>query len=214
MKNSNILFLTICLGLWGLLSSCNDENFPDEPEIEKDPSVFQYVYTGKHFIEDFNVYAGSKGERINVEENFSKNFWGEHSLLGIASYDTLIINKENDSIFLKDSWSDHAIKIRICGDTIRRDQNNTFEYFGRIIDDSTFLMNRAFYYINYHGREEGHNQYPEIGHYGYWRYYEKARLEEFFHKNSSFGSLSDMNMESDTIAYLTEYYIFKLRESH
>ncbi|PXV62845.1 hypothetical protein CLV62_11761 [Dysgonomonas alginatilytica] len=212
MKNINLLI--IWLGICGLLSSCNSDDFPAEPETKQDPSVFKYVYSGKHFIEDFNVYAGPKGEKINVEEGFAKNFWGEYSLLGIASYDTLIINKQNDSIFLKDNRSTHAIKIRISEDTIRKDQNNTFEYFGRITDDSTFVMNRAFYYINYRGREEGHNLYPHVGHYGYWRYYEKARFEEFFHENSSFGSLSDMNLKSDTIAYLTEYYIFKLKKSY
>lgn len=211
MKNNKILTFCTILFLLTAAISCSD----DDPIIpEKKHTVFKYVATENSHIEDFNVYVGPKGEKIEGNDYLAKTFWKEGSSLGEAVFDTLILDMNTDTIYLKTEWSTIPIKIKMSGDTVKRDQNNTFEYYGRLSGDSTFILNRAFYFINYKGRENGHGEYPEVGHYGMWRYYEVARFDEFFHENSAFGSLSDMVLVSDTIAYLTDYYKFKLAKSY
>lgn len=201
--------LLMCFMFFG---SCNKDPVVIEEEEEKDPpAVFHYVYTGEHYMDDFHVYVGPKGEEILTNEELAKHLWGEYSMLDQPSYDTLVIDTRNKLLHMDDFWTEGVdLKIAINGDTVKENQNNFFEYFGRITDDSTFVMNRAFYSINYVGREEGYSDYSHVGHYGYWRWYEEARIQEFFHANSRYGSLSDLNLPSDTIAYLTKYYVYKL----
>lgn len=202
--------MTIVIVCFSLFYSCSND-----PEVivekKEDPTVFQFVYTGEHYTKDFHAFVGPKGEEIPTDEKLARHFWGEHSLLGDPSYDTLVIDARNNLIHMDSWWTEGVdLNIKISGDTIKENQNNFFEYFGRITNDSTFIMNRAFYSINYVGREEGFSEYSYVGCYGYWRWYEEARMQEFFHENSRYGSLSDLNLPSDTIAYLTDYYVYKL----
>lgn len=211
MKTKLILLLVLAL----FFASCDNENDITTPEPKPIKyTVYEYVYTGKHEIKDFNVYIGPKGEKLEMEISYANHFWGEHSLLGRPYYDSIKINKEKDSLYLEDrEFSSLGIDfpLQLLNDTLKY---NDFEYWGVFKNDSTFVMNRAHYFINYNGRETDWNDYSHIDHYGYWRYHEKARINEFFHENSSFRSLSDMTFTTDTIAWLTQYYEFKLSKRY
>lgn len=212
MKHTWLTTLFAFLSLFIIVSSCNNNDEPAPiPEIIQ-PTIFKYVYTGKHEIKDFNVYVGPRGEKLEKDTTFASNFWGEHSLLGEPYKDIIIIDTKKDSLYMRDSkFPDLGFNLllELSNDTLK---SGNYEYWGVFKNDSIFIMNRAHYFIHYDGREEGWSQYPHIGHYGYWCYHEKARMNAFFHENSRFGSFADMNLPTDTIAWLTEYYEFKLTE--
>ncbi|MCD8178430.1 MAG: hypothetical protein LUE98_13815 [Tannerellaceae bacterium] len=208
MKN----YLFPLMALFLLVISCEKES--GEPKITiEDSTVFEFTYTGEHEIKDFNVFIGPEGNKLESESALANQFWGEQSLLGQPYYTTLIVDKSKDSIYLKDIYSHHQFLLQLSNDTLQYESNNR-EYWGVFSNDSTFIMNRAHYFIHYDGRETDYNDYSQVGHYGYWRNYEKAKKEEFFHENSKFRSLQDMTFPSDTIAWLTEYYEFKLTKSY
>lgn len=205
-------FLPLLVSVCFISSACSDDD-PLPGKEEEKHTVFEYEYTGERNYKDFTVYTGPEGKKIDADDKMANKFWGENSLFGKPGYKTLIIDTAKDSIYMKDEWSTIRVNIKIVGDTVKNDYNKV-EYFGIMTDKETFVMNQAFYYIHYDGREEGHGEYPQIGHYGYWKYYEKARENEFFHGNSPFGSFSDMTLISDTIAYATDYYTYKLKKSY
>lgn len=208
------LNLILLPALFVLLTSCDKEDNTEPPLPPVKYTISEYVYTGKHEIKDFNVYIGPKGEKLEMDTAFASRFWGEHSVLGRPYFDSIIINIEKDSLFLeKREFPTLNIErpLRISNDTL---YDNNFEYWGIFEDDSTFIMNRAHYFRRYDGRETDWNDYSFISHYGYWRYHEKARMNEFFHENSCLRSLADMTFATDTIAWLTEYYEFKLTKKY
>jgi hypothetical protein len=189
------------------------ESVKSEPEPLPEPKIFKYVYTGTHEIRDFNVYAGSDGRKLPLKTEDASLFFGKNSLLGRPYYDTLIIDFHTKTLYKKTEFSTLEEELVINDDTLGTAYNNR-EYYGVFTDDSTFVMNRAHYYIHYDGRETSWNPYSVISFYGYWRKHEKAIMTEFFHENSRFRNLSDMTLASDTIAWLTEYYQFRLSESY
>ena len=184
--------------------------------IEKtkfEPEMLKYVYTGKHEIDDFNVFVGPEGRKIPFDAANASHFWGKHSLLGEPYYDTLIFDLKNDTLYKISEHTNLSELLVQSGDTLKTEYNST-EFYGIFVDDSTFIMNRAHYYIYYDGRETDWNPYSEVNHYGYWRNHEKAREDEFFHENTNFRDFKDMTLPTDTIAWLTEYYEFKLTEAY
>lgn len=208
-KELIIIFLSL-----SFLVACDNNEIKEEPLTEPPRTTFKFVYTGEHYVKDFNVYVGPKGERIEAGKSLASHFWGEYSLLGSPYYDTLIIDTVNNKMKVRTNLT---LKIKLSGDTIydgNYDNDYPFEYYGKIVNDTTFIMNRAHYFINYVGREVGHSIYPWIGEYGYHRYHKVANTSDMFHSNSRFGSFSDMVLTSDTLAWLTEYYEFKLVESY
>ena len=204
MKNYSILLIILIM----LVSSCDNDDtipLPEEPE----PTVYEYVYTGKHEIKDFNVYVGPKGERLDVDNKLASNFWGEYSALGRPYHDTIIINKVKDSLYFKSEYFTIDFPLQLSNDTLKY-YHNDFEYWGVFQNETTFIMNRAHYFVNYEGRKTDYCEVSQIGFYGYWRYHENARMDEFFSENGRLRSLKDMTLLSDTIAWLTEYYEFKM----
>lgn len=203
----NLILLIVTL----LLVSCENENTTPKP------TIYTYTYTGKHEIKDFNVYVGPKGEKIEMDEKLASNFWGEHSLLGRPYNDIMVIDTRKDSIYMRYSEIpslETKLALHLSNDTLWVYGDDYFEYWGVFKDESTFIMNRAHYFINHDGQKVDGDEYLKYvgGHYGYWRYHEKARMNALFHENSSFKTLADMTSLTDTVALLTEYYEFKLTE--
>lgn len=210
MRPTTLLYLAffVCFALL----SCGKEPIDNTPTPEVVPEIFTYVYTNQHEIKNFNVYVGPEGQKIPYSIVNASHFWGENSLLGESSYDTLVVDTKNDSIYLKNQFSSLSWELFRSQDTLKYDSDSKL-YWGLFAGDSTFIMNRAFYFIHYNGRETDWNPYSHVGHYGYRRYYEEARMNYFFHENANFRNFQDMVFPSDTIAWLTEYYHFKLIEA-
>lgn len=200
MKAKLALFTVIVL----ILSSCNDDSSNPTPEPIK-PTIYEYAYTGKHEIKDFNVYVGPKGEKQGVGNEFISDFW-KHSI-GENPYDTLVIDLVKDSLYLKYNKTVRDFPLKLSNDTLWYTGN---QYLGVFINEEDFLINKAFYFINHKGKEIEGSDLWSGGHRGNWQAYEIAKIDRFFYDNSTFQSLSDMVAESDTIAWLTQYYEFKL----
>ncbi|SFL50062.1 hypothetical protein [Proteiniphilum acetatigenes] len=209
MKSTKVVYLSLFVCF--TLLSCEKEPI-DTPAPEVEPQIFTYVYTNQHETKDFNVYVGPEGQKIPYSIDNASHFWGEYSSLGQPYYDTLVVDTKNDSIYLKHQYSSISQELTISSDTLKYSADGML-YWGFFVGDSTFIMNRAHYFIHYDGRKTDWNPYSHIGAYGYWRYHEEARMNEFFHKNARFRNLQDMTLPSDTIAWLTEYYHFKLVET-
>lgn len=209
MKSTKVVYLSLFVCF--TLLSCEKEP-TDTPAPEVEPEIFTYAYTNQHEIKDFNVYVGPEGQKIQYSIDNVSHFWGEYSSLGQPYYDTLVVDTKNDSIYLKHQYSSISQELTISSDTLKYSADGML-YWGFFVGDSTFIMNRAHYFIHYDGRETDWNPYSHIGAYGYWRYHEEARMNEFFHKNARLRNLQDMTLPTDTIAWLTEYYHFKLVET-
>ncbi len=187
-----------------LTSSCNEDEPIPTPEPIK-PTLFEYVYTGKHDTKDFNIYVGPKGEKQDIDNEFARNFW-EHSI-GESPCDTLIIDLMKDSLHLKYNKTVRDFPLKLSNDTLWYTDN---QYWGIFLNKEMILINKAFYFINHKGKQIEGSDFWIGGHRGNWQTYEKARIDRFFYDNSTFQSLADMVAESDTVAWLTEYYEFKL----
>ncbi len=205
MKKKFVLLAALIISI----TSCEKDNNTPEPE-KPEPKVFTYTYTGKHEIKDFNVYTGPHGEKVDMPNEKTRNFWGKNSMLEKVGYPTIIINKEKSKLYLIDEFSKLDFPLRISNDTL---YFNDTEYLGVFTTDTSFMHNRAFYFIHHKGKYNEESGLWWGGHQGEWHAYEKASINEFLHENASFKSLKDMTLESDTIAWLTEYYEYKLTES-
>ena len=204
MKTKLALLTVIVL----LLSSCNDDSSSPTPEPIK-PTIYEYAYTGKHEIKDFNVYVGPKGEKQGVGNEFISDFW-KHSI-GESPCDTLVIDLVKDSLYLKYNKTVRDFPLKLSNDTLWCTGN---QYWGVFLNEEDFLINKAFYFINHKGKEIEGSDLWSGGHSGNRQAYEIAKIDRFFYDNSTFQSLSDMVAESDPIAWLTQYYEFKLVKKH
>lgn len=202
----NLYFLTLSfLSLISLLNCSKDD--PVDKIVQ--PQTLKYVYTGIHQIKDFTVYVGPHGDQLPFDVEKAKHFWDESSRLGYPYYDTLIIDLKNDSLYLKTEYTTLGEVLKLSQDTLKTEHNNS-DYYGIFMGDSVFRMNRAHYFMHYEGRETDWNPYSNIGYAGIWRNHEEAKISELFHENSRYRNRQDMTLPSDTIAWLTEYYEFKL----
>lgn len=206
MKTKGTLLAAIIF----LLLSCDDDSQIPIPE-PTNPTIYEYVYTGKHEKKDFNIYVGPKGEKVEKEYEFVHNFWGEYTPLGTCPYDTLIIDRAKDSLYFKYNKTTHRFPLKQSNDTLWFSDT---EYWGILFNEKDFLMNKAFYFINHKGKQNEGSNIWFGGYRGDWNTYEKAKIERLFHENSVFHSFADMTMGSDTLAWLTEYYEFKLTREY
>lgn len=200
MKTKLALFTVFML----FFSSCtNDEPIPTPEPIK--PTLYEYVYTGKHDTKDFNVHVGPKGDKQAIDNEFASNFW-KYSIEE-SPCDTLVIDLVKDSLYLKYNKTVRDFHLKLSNDTL---WHTGSQYWGVFLNEEALLINKAFYFINHKGTQIEGSDLWSGGHRGNWQTYEKATIDKFFYDNSTFQSLADMVAESDTIAWLTEYYEFKL----
>lgn len=190
-------FTIILLFIVYTLFSCNKEAISVELPINE-----TYVFDGSYLLTDLNLYLGNKGSVKGFDEEKALNFWPN---IKIPYSDTIIINKNSDSLILKMKSIDPiCFRIRKSNDSIFILRNNQIYTFFCTVDDNNneITTHLGFYVVR---------KFNNVSGAGLWKGsdFDLQSFDKIFHKNGFFEMPSDMLNANDLAAWCNMYYRFK-----
>lgn len=176
--------------------SCENDIIHDESSVNE-----IYVFDNNYVVKEFNLYLGGYGLVKDLDEDKAFEYWPN---LNIPYSDTIIINKQINSLVLKSTLFDPVYyQIHIRNDSIfilRNDES--YSFFSTFSNNKNELSGHLGFYI-------AQNLTGAFSYFLKGSDFELQSYNKRFYKNGIFESPDDMIDKDDLVAWCNVYYTFK-----
>jgi len=185
--------------LFLLLISCSDNDFDN---IVVDNGIYKFAYNGKYNICDKNLYVGKEYYNHELSNAQINLFWDDFN---IPYKDSIIINKNKDSLFIKDGIVNSILKykIKIVKDSIFLINNESLKFIAKHKNFLEIIAFSGFYKIYHKSNNLGFGGFDLKG-----RSFELQSIHNILNENT-FSSIDKMKEKEDTVAWCNIYYTFE-----